>query len=230
MSGRLALSIFAIRPEPGLSVTRRAAQALGMEIIGVPLFEIGPLAWTPPDAGEVDAMLFGSANALRHGGPGLGAFSGKPAHVVGEATAQAARDAGFAVETVGAGGLQTVLDRLAGRELRLLRLAGEDHVSLDPPSGLTIITRIVYASSALPMPSDLERALRGGGVVMLHSAQAARHFRRECERLGIPLGRLRLAALGPRILDAAGKGWAAAGCAANPREGELLALGDQLCH
>ena len=230
MSGPGALPIFAIRPEPGLLATRQAARALGMEIIGVPLFEIGPRAWTPPDAGEVDAMLFGSANALRHGGPGLEAFSGKPAHVVGEATAQAARDAGFAVETVGTGGLQAVLDGLAGRELCLLRLAGEDHVPLDPPSGLTITTRIVYASSALPMPSDLARALRGGGVIMLHSAQAARHFRRECERLQIPLGKLRMAALGPRILDAAGTGWATAVCAANPREGELLALSDQLCH
>jgi uroporphyrinogen-III synthase len=230
MKGSNALPIFAIRPEPGLSVTIGAARGLGLEVSGWPLFAISPRSWSAPGQQDVDALLLGSANALRYGGPQLAAFSGRAAHVVGETTARAAREAGFMVETIGGGGLQAVLDDLAGRNLRLLRLAGEEHVSLAPPAGISIITRIAYASEPRAMPEELAVSLRRGGVVMLHSAEAARHFRRECERLRVPLGDLRIAALGPRILDAAGSGWGAARHAEKPREGELLALVGQLCH
>lgn len=228
MSG--GLPIFAIRPEPGLSATRAAARALGLTVEGSPLFEVGPCDWRGPDGSEVDALLAGSANAFRHGGPELKRFTGMPAYVVGERTADAARDAGFPVAAAGTGGLQGVLDGLAGKELRLLRIAGKDHVLLDPPAGIAIVTRIAYASTALEMPPGLARRLHMGGVVLLHSAGAARHFRAECRRLGISPGGLRIAALGPRILEAAGEGWGAARAAELPREEELLALAGRLCH
>lgn len=230
MSRLAPLPIVAIRPEPGLSATREAAQAQGIAVIGAPLFVIVSRAWAAPDANDVDGVLLGSANALRHGGAALDAFLGKQAYVVGEATAQAARNAGFVVETVGSGGLQAVLDMLSGQSLRLLRLAGEDHVTLAPPQGISIVTRIVYKSEPCSAPAELVEQLRGGGVIMLHSAEAARHFRSECIRLRIAPGKLRIAALGPRILAAAGEGWEVAKSAQNPREGELLALAHQLCH
>lgn len=224
------LPIFTIRPEPGFSATRAAAAKQGLVIEGAPLFEIRPCDWRAPDRGDVDALLVGSANAFRHGGPQLEQLTGMPAYVVGERTADAAREAGFLVGAAGSGGLQAVVDGLAGQQLRLLRIAGKDHVPLHPQAGIAISTRIAYASTALEMQPAIAARLRMGGVVLLHSALAARHFRAECQRLQIPLGILRIAALGPRILDAAGGGWGMAQAAQVPDEGELLALASQLCH
>ena len=45
-----------------------------------------------------------SANAIRHGGAGLERLRSLPVHAVGEATAAAAREAGFAVAGIGEGG------------------------------------------------------------------------------------------------------------------------------
>lgn len=225
----MSLPIVAIRPEPGCSATVEAGRALGLDIGGHPLFEVGTREWAVPRPDEIDALLIGSANAIRYGGAGLTAFRGKPVYAVGEATADAARAAGFAIAGVGRGGLQSVLDRVPAPQ-RLLRLAGEDHVPLVPPDGVTIDTRIAYASEPLPMPADLAQRLRDGAVVLLHSAQAARYFASECERLGVPRGSVALAALGLRIAAAAGHGWRVCLSASEPTEAALLALADDLCH
>ena len=224
------LPIFAIRPEPGLSATLAAARQAGLDLEGVPLFEIRPVAWAAPDPAGVDALLLGSANALRHAGRAMEAFCAKPAYVVGDITADAARQAGFTVAPSGLGGLQQVLDSLKGRNLRLLRLAGAEHVALVPPPGITLDARIVYESVALPLPASLAVRLREGGVVLLHSAAAARHFARECERQNIARRGIRLAVLGPRIAQEAGGGWAAVSPSAVPRESALLALARDMCH
>lgn len=226
----MSLPVFAIRPEPGLAATLVAWRAAGIAITGTPLFDIRLIDWQAPAVDEIDGLLLGSANAVRHAGSALGHFSGKPAYVVGDATADAAIAAGLVVAGIGTGGLQGVLGSLAGQRLRLLRLAGAEHVPLVPPGGITLVTRIVYESASLPMPDDLAEALRGGGLVLLHSAAAARHFAAECDRLGIARQGLRIVALGPRILAAAGGGWAIARAATQPREVELLALVRQLCH
>ena len=223
--------VLAIRPEPGLAATLAAGRAAGLEMIGAPLFAIRPRAWTPPPARGFDALLIGSANALRHAGPGLAAFAHLPVLAVGEATAAHARAAGFTIGAQGAGGLQAVLDSLRGAAgpRHLLRLAGEEHVALAAPPQVRIETRIVYAAEPQPLEPDAAAAIAGGAVVLLHSAAAARQFASECDRLALPRARLALAALGPRVLEAAGIGWAALACAAQPAEPALLALARDLC-
>ncbi|MCB2049901.1 MAG: uroporphyrinogen-III synthase [Novosphingobium sp.] len=222
--------VFTIRPEPGFSATLAKGRAAGLDIGGTPLFELRPVAWDAPDPAGVDGLLLGSANAVRHGGSALAHYKGKSAFVVGEATAEAARGAGFDVAMVGEGGLQSVLDRLAGRNLTLLRLAGAERIALEVPDTIRIVTRTAYESVALPMPASLADSLRAGGVVMLHSAAAARHFSDECTKLGIDRGNLSVAALGPRILAAAGDGWQEVRAAQSPRESDLLALASDMCH
>jgi uroporphyrinogen-III synthase len=54
----------------------------------------------------------------------------------------------------------------------------------------------------------LTHALPGVAVV-LHSAAAAAHLAGEMDRLELPREKLHLIALGPRIAQAAGTGWAA---------------------
>lgn len=226
----MSARVFAIRPEPGLSATVETGRAMGLAIEGRPLAQVHPVAWTAPDA-AFDALLLGSANAVRHAGPALSRWSGRPAHVVGEATAKAARAAGLSVVTVGEGHLQPVLDGLANAgPMRLLRLTGEAHVPVTPPVDVSVTTRVVYRLAHLPVPPDLAACLARGGIVLLHSAEAARHFARECDRTGIARGGITLAALGPRISAAAGQGWQRVENALRPTDSALLALVRDICH
>jgi len=224
------MRIFAIRPQPALAATIESARAIGLEVEGRPLFEIRPLDWEPPPPGEIDGLLLGSANALRHGGSGLALFKDKPAYAVGEATAEEARRSGFAVAGVGEGRLQPLVASLAGKRRKFLRVTGQDHVAVDPPEGIAIVTRIAYRSVPLPMPEELAGALRSGGLVLLHSAVAAFHFAGECDRLEIGRDGIALAALAPRIAAAAGSGWAEVRSADSPQDAALLALAQDMCH
>lgn len=219
-----------IRPEPGNAATVAEAEKLGLSAIAVPLFAIEPRTWNPPDAATIDALLIGSANALRQAGTGLQAFETRPVYAVGESTAQVAREAGLTVTQTGQGGLQELLDGLAGQRLTLLRLAGEDHVRLSPPEGISLVTRVVYASVPQPMPNDLATSLQADAIGLLHSAAAARHFAAECDRVGIDRAHIALAVLGPRIAEAAGEGWRAVEAAFEPTDAALLALAGHMCH
>ena len=222
--------IFAIRPEPGLSRTIAAGREAGLAIAGAPLFEVRPVAWDPPPTAGIDALLLGSANALRHGGPALAGLRSLPVHAVGQSTAQAAREAGFTVAQTGEGGLQRLLDQAGGASQHYLRLAGRAHVPLTPVIGSSITTCVVYESAPLPMPSTIVDKVENGTLVLLHSAEAARHFADECDRLDIPRSRIALAAMGPRVAAAAGTGWAELRSAENPDERALLALARDMCH
>lgn len=218
-----------LRPEPGWSVSAAAACAMGLTVVGHPLFVAGPVAWTPP-TGEFDALLAGSAAAFRHGGPQLTALCDLPVHAVGEATAAAAGDAGFAVALTGEGGLQQLLDDSAGEVRRFLRLAGEERAELFPHPGQTIVDCVVYRMAPRSLDAGFARELIGRKpLVALHSAAAARHFGDEVDRLGLSRGSLFLVALGPRIAKAAGLGWAALHVADRPTDAALLAKARALC-
>lgn len=221
--------LLVIRPQPGCGATVRAARLLGLDAEAHPLFAVGPLAWSPPGDDSFDALLIGSANALRHGGPALAAWQGRPAYAVGASTARAARDAGLEVVATGQGGLQAMLARIAPAHRRLLRLAGRERVQLDPPPGITLAECVVYASEPCPASPELAARLGDASLVLLHSAEAARHFAGECDRLGIARHHLSIAALGPRIAAAAGTGWARLAAAAAPSDQALLALAQRMC-
>lgn len=223
------IPVVVLRPVRGSASTVRQAAAAGLTVQAFPLSQIDPLAWDPPAPDTVDGLLLGSANAVRQAGPALALYRDKPAFVVGPATAVAARKAGFAVQLVGAGGLQQVLDAMPGGELRLLRLAARRHVALSLPAGISVTTRIAYAAQDLPMPPAMADLLRGPALVLLHSAGVAGHFAAECDRLAIDRGKVSLATLGPRIAAAAGPGWAAVRHPPKPLEADLLALAREMC-
>ncbi len=218
-----------IRPEPGCSATLAAARALRLEAHGFALFEVAPKSWEAPLPGQFDAILGGSGNAFRHAGIGLAALRQLPVYAVGETTAAAAREAGFAVTQTGSGGLQPLLAQLDPGHRRLLRLAGEERVPLTLPRGVTMDERAVYASLPRPMPADMIALLRAPAMIALHSAEAARHLAAQCVTHGIRRSLLRLIALGPRIASAAGDGWGEKATAALPNDKALLALAVQMC-
>ena len=222
-----------LRPEPGGTKTLADAHAAGLEAVSYPLFEVRPVSWRAPEPDSFDAVLIGSANSMVHGGRGIMPYRDKPAYAVGAATAQAAKAAGLDVVATGSGGMQALFAQLAPGHGRLLRLSGRARVVLAPPPGVSVTERVVYDSISRPMPDDLVRLLTAralaGAVVLLHSAEAARHFAECCTRQRIPRERLRLAALGPRIAAAAGSGWAQVAIADQPDDAALLALAGQLC-
>ena len=224
----MSLHCLALRPEPGLSATLETARSLGLAITGHPLSAIRPLGWECPDPAGIDGLLIGSANAILHGGENLARLTAKPVFAVGEATAAAARAAGFTVAMTGSGGLQGVLDGIAP-PCHLLRIAGEEHVPLSPPAGVTFAEVIAYRSEALPLDPAAPLLASGEALVLLHSAATASHFAAECARLALPRARITLAALGPRIAAAAGGCWAAIHTAARPDASTLLHLAFDLC-
>ncbi|UVI40659.1 uroporphyrinogen-III synthase [Qipengyuania spongiae] len=213
-----------LRPEPGWSASAARAKALGLEVRGAPLTAIEPLEWEMP-RGSFDALLIGSANVFRHGGASLARLRDLPVCCVGEATARAARGAGFDVRISGDGELQGVVDRIIP-PARLLRLMGEERVDLIPPQGVEIIEIAVYRNRTIP----LDRAdLPDAAVVALHSAATARQFSREVERLKHERSRFALCAISRRVAEAAGPGWRAVGIAETPDDAALLALAKRLC-
>lgn len=221
--------LLVIRPEPGCSATVALAHAARLEAEGYPLFEVKPVSWEAPPAGRFDALLAGSANVFRHGGTGLNGLLSLPVLAVGDATAEAALEAGFAVSRSGTGGLQNMLDALPPGSRRLLRLAGEDRISLHHSDDTTIEDRVVYASRPIAAPPALVERMRAPAVIALHSAEAARHLAAQCAANGLRRSPLRLAALGPRIAAAAGEGWGEVAVAALPSDQALLALARQMC-
>lgn len=226
----MTLPLVLLRPEPGWSHSAAAARALGLTVAGSPLFTIETVAWEMPDAARYDGLLMGSANAIRHAGDGLGRLTALPVLAVGKQTAQVARDAGLTVAQMGEGGLQSLLDTLAGRNLNLLHLRGEASVPLDPPPGIAIDQRIVYRSTPETLDSASAGLLADGAVVALHSGEAARQFADECDRLQIARNTIDIAALAPRIAESAGSGWRSIHIADAPQDARLLALARHLCH
>ena len=134
-----------LRPEPALSATRARAEAIGLTVVACPLFTIEPLDWARPNPAEFDALLLTSANTLRRAGE-LGPLKTLPVVAVGEATAEAARDAGLSVEMIGSGGVDALLAAIPGAK-RLLHLAGEPMEVVAPP----VVIRLVIVDRGRPL-------------------------------------------------------------------------------
>lgn len=202
-----------LRPEPGNGRTVAALRALGVEALGIPLFEIRPLAWAVPAAEDFDALLLTSANAVQSAGEGLAAFAHLPVVAVGAATARAAQATGLRVAVTGQSDAAAAV-AAASAFPRLLHLAGREHVVLP---GVERV--ILYASETVSVaPSRLSAAI--DGVVLLHSARAAGQFAALARDL--PRARIMLAAISANVAAAAGEGWRRVAIARTPSDAGLI--------
>lgn len=213
------MRLLVVRPEPGAAATAAKLRALGHEPIVVPLLATEALDWQPPER-PPDAVIITSAAAVRHAGPAAAALHDAPLFCVGEATAAAARSAGWRDVAVGPGTLQGLLDQLAASGPRhLLHLAGEDRTAITLPAALTITTSILYRARLLPLPM-----LVPVDAILLHSPRTARHVAAEWDRLDGRRDLVRLFAISPLALAAAGPGWRAGHAAPSPDDAALLAM------
>jgi uroporphyrinogen-III synthase len=215
--------LFVLRPEPAAHRTVERAQELGLQAKSIPLFELEAVDWLPLDPAQFDGILLTSANAVNMGGSRLEQLRGLPVHAVGDATAVAAKVAGFGVASVGTSGVGDLLDSIdAG--VRLLHLCGEDRRTPDgPKQRIRCVT--VYRARAVDAPQGLG-GLRGQ-VAAIHSPRAGRRLAelvREEDR-----ATTRIAAISEAAAEGAGRGWDAVRVASVPTDSALLALARGLC-
>ena len=203
-----------LRPEPGGSRSAARAQALGLQVVQLPLFAVMPTDWQAPDPRDFDGVVLTSANAIRHGGEELSKLKGLPDHAVGEATAAISLAAGFEVRSVGDGG-SAAMNLPLGE--RLLHLTGRDH--RDIPGTVAIA---VYEARPLDDP----------GVRQLHDCVVAVHSPRAGARLAELVqdrSHIAIAAISPDAAHACGTGWRTISAATEPNDNALLALAARLC-
>ena len=219
--------VLILRPQPGADDTATRAIALGLTPVIAPLFSVAPLPWQVPDASLFDAVMLTSANAPRHAGGGMTPFLALPCYATGEATAAAAREAGFTDIRTGPSDGAALAAMMEADGIRAaFHPCGQDRSELDP--GPVRITDVpVYAAEGMRrLPPEAGAALQNHALVLIHSPRAARLFAElhEGER-----GFVALAAISPAAAAAAGDGWRFVEAASEPRDQALLELAVKLC-
>ena len=232
------MRILITRPAPDDAKQAEALRARGHEPVLAPLLDI---KFDQPrlDLDGVQALIVTSRNALRalatH--PQAKQLTLLPLFAVGEATAAAARDLGFAQVTTGPGKAAGLAERLRA-ELdpangALLHLAGED-LAFDLASALPVFELrqpVLYrAVPATALPEEALRALKAGKVeaAILMSPRTAEMFvsllrKEDAMELG---SRLICYCLSEAVAEAASPlGWRCR-VAATPQEEDILALID----
>jgi uroporphyrinogen-III synthase len=210
-----------LRPEPGASATAERARERGLDPVVISLFRIEPVAWTAPETSGFEGLLLTSANAVVHGGEDLASLRGLPVYAVGDATALAAREAGFDIASTGEAGVERLLGSI-DPDLRLLHLCGEDRREPDG-ARQQISALVVYRSEPVDAP-DL--FLAGGGVVLVHSPRAAKRL----SELVPARQSITVVAISQAAADALGNGWERVEVADAPNDEALLALAARLCN
>jgi uroporphyrinogen-III synthase len=183
------LRVWVTRTQPGADATAARLRELGHEPVVAPLLEVRTLADAAMDLDGVGALAFTSANAVavfaaREGGRGW------PVFAVGDATADAAREAGFG--RVGSSGGDVAA--LAG----LITAAPPQGVVLHPgaaelagdlagdlaAAGIAVRSVALYETATLPVPEDVRRGWSELDAVLIHSPKAARAL----AAAGLPTG------------------------------------------
>ena len=222
-------ALIIVRPEPGNAASCESARARGLDVHSFPLFETTAIPWDEPDPSRYVGVIMTSANAARLAGPSLQRYTHLPLYAVGDVTGDAAREAGFLSIISGDGDVERLLGKIATLGLhRLLHLSGADYQPFTP-HGVAIERRTVYASNVITPDQELLAALKSGGVVMLHSARAAKQFAAIVESHAIDPATLSVAAISANAAEAAGTGWHEINIAARPRDAALLESAVALC-
>ena len=232
------MRLLIVRPFPDAERTAAALRARGHAITIAPIVEIQQIAKVDLAAGPWSAFLLTSANALS----GLAGHTHRqdvrsvPVFTVGERTARAIRERGFAAVTSADGDVNDLASLIARRvqpPARLLYLAGEERagdLAGDLQTrGYAVDTVVAYrAVAALQLPQAAAEALRGGIDGVLHyslrSAEAYVNAARRGALLGQALAPVQFC-LSIRVSEPlAAAGAAAIAVATRPNEAALLEL------
>ena len=203
------MAVLVTRPHPDDETTASALRAKGFEVLQAPMLRFEAVPFGDDEDAEYGAVIVTSANALRAIEPKLAGsrLLKLPLFAVGEHTAAAARDAGFAQVIAAKGDASALRDLvLAGvksKQLKkastLLYLAGAD-LARDlagelGEKGFTVVThttyRMVPASSLPPEICDAFVAHRIEAVLH-YSRRSARAFLEAARSGGVEISALAL--------------------------------------
>ncbi|HZC56576.1 MAG TPA: uroporphyrinogen-III synthase [Xanthobacteraceae bacterium] len=233
------MRILLTRPEADAQRTAATLRALGHEVIIAPLLDLELLPDADLGAGPWAALLVTSANAVRAiaSHRRRDELRGVAVFTVGDRTAQAMRDAGFASVTSAGGNVNDLANLVAARispPARLLYLAGEersgDLAGLLRGRNFTVHTALVYrAVVTANLPRQAAEALAAGLDGVLHfsrrSAEAYVNAARNTGLLAHALGKPVHYCLSGRIAEPLTEAGAVnVRVAARPDEAALIAL------
>jgi uroporphyrinogen-III synthase len=228
--------ILVTRPEQDAAATAARLRDLGHEAVITPLMDVHFLPGPPLDLAGAQALLMTSANGARAlAARQAGAAVDLPVLAVGDATARAARDLGFA-NVDSAGGDVDDLARLAAARLRpgdgvLLHVAGSkvagDLAGMLAQAGYTYRRSVLYdAKPVAALPHAAAAALADGTAagVLLYSPRTAGLFRDLVLAAGLCgfLDGVTAFCLSANVAARAGAGWRRVAVAAEPTERALM--------
>ncbi|WP_439470864.1 uroporphyrinogen-III synthase [Brevundimonas sp.] len=212
------------RTEPGASRTATRLAARGFEPLIAPVLAVRPIIQPVPDLTGIAALAFTSPN-------GVAVFADLtpardlPVFVVGDATAERARQAGFADVTSASGALSDLAWLIAGAAPGRLLIPGAREPAGDINALLngaveTVILPVYEATETKAKPpADFE-------AVLAHSPRAAGAVARVLGRTG-GAGRLAVAISAAAAAPLAAAGFAEIRTAGEPTDAAvLLALGN----
>lgn len=202
------MAILVTRPQPDNAATVAALRGKGYETLAAPMLRFEPLALPDEPGVHYGAVIVTSANALRaiHDQPAISALRGLPVFAVGDKTAAAAVETGFAqvISADGdAGALRDLFTSKAAKKLNLadplLYLAGAD-LARDLAGelgarGFTVVTHTAYRMVPAPaLPDDVIAAFGAGRIaaVLHYSRRSARAFCDAVRTAGVEISALAL--------------------------------------
>ncbi len=189
------MRVVVTRPQVDGERTATVLRALGHEVLVAPLMRVEPIA--ADLAGNWGAIIVTSANApvAITENSARNTLVKLPLFAVGQRTAEAAKQAGFANVTSAGGDLRdlvrTLVARRADANAPLIYLAGEDRAADLRGElfarGIAAEMRVVYRAVAVPFPPALIEALEAGetDAVMHFSRRSADNYLAGAKQTGI---------------------------------------------
>jgi uroporphyrinogen-III synthase len=201
------MSILVTRPHPDNEATSENLRARGHVVLLAPVLKFEPVAFHDESETSYSAVIVTSANAIRAVAsqlPDLGLLQ-LPLFAVGEHTAAAGRDSGFA-EVIVAGGdaaalrdkvMQSARDKRLKKKSTLLYLAGAD-LSRDlggelGAEGFNVVTQTTYRMAPVKLlPRDVCEGFAAHGIeaVLHYSRRSARAFLEAARAEGVEISAL----------------------------------------
>lgn len=166
--------VWITRAQPGADRTADRLAALGFAPVVAPLLEIQAIEQAEPDLEGVDVLAFTSINGVA-AFAALTARRDRPVMTVGDATAQAARAAGFVHVRSAAGDLSALADLIAAQASGLVLAPGAEtpagdiaaEVAARRPEGVAVRTLAVYRAEPVEAATPQDVA-----AVLVHSPRA----------------------------------------------------------
>jgi uroporphyrinogen-III synthase len=211
------MRVWVARAQPGADATAMRLRAMGHEPVVAPVLEVRPVPGAVIDLEGVDAVALTSANAVQ-AYAALEPSRDLPVFAVGEASAAAARAAGFAAVHSADGDLGALSALLeTARPGTVLHAAATETAGDLAPTGVPVRTVAIYETVAARPAINLATL----DAVLIHSPKAGR----QVAEIAAGSGHLAVFALSPNCAaPVAAAGLGSVAVAARPNETALLTL------